>query len=267
MNSFIREYKNSLSTELCHEIIQLFENEDENNKHAGCTVSGVDTNIKHTLDYCIYDRKTMNCKNDLWMNIDNLLYSELQNKLSLYITELNNEFLSNPDISYNNFFKQTFLTDTGFMIQKYTKNVGKYVYHTDNYFDNVLMRERVITYLWYLNDVDVGGTTEFLGGSYEIKPEKGKLIFFPSCWCFPHRGNMPISNDKYIITGWFCRESSKHINNLINLNHCHRLNDISNNRLNDISNNSLNDISNNSLNHLPISTLKPPIIYLPEDIY
>jgi hypothetical protein len=35
-----------------------------------------------------------------------------------------------------------------------------------------------------------------------VKPEAGKLLFFPATWTYPHRGMMPISNDKYIITGW-----------------------------------------------------------------
>jgi hypothetical protein len=35
-----------------------------------------------------------------------------------------------------------------------------------------------------------------------IKPKSGKLLIFPACWTYPHRGTMPISDDKYIITGW-----------------------------------------------------------------
>ena len=60
---------------------------------------------------------------------------------------------------------------------------------------------------WYLNDVEDGGETEFCG-DFTIRPEVGKLIFFPASWCYPHRGKMPISGDKYIITGWL------HINNI-----------------------------------------------------
>ena len=61
---------------------------------------------------------------------------------------------------------------------------------------------RVITFLWYLNTVEEGGETELLG-SVNIKPERGKLLLFPASWTFPHRGKMPISHDKYIVTGWF----------------------------------------------------------------
>ena len=59
----------------------------------------------------------------------------------------------------------------------------------------------VITYIFYLNDVEEGGETE-IRRKCKIKSKAGKLLLFPSCWTFPHRGVMPISDNKYIITGW-----------------------------------------------------------------
>lgn len=46
-----------------------------------------------------------------------------------------------------------------------------------------------------------GGETEFWS-KYRIKPEAGKLVLFPASWAFPHRAIVPLSSDKYIITGW-----------------------------------------------------------------
>ena len=51
-----------------------------------------------------------------------------------------------------------------------------------------------------MNDVKVGGTTDF--ENFSIQPEAGKIVIFPSTWNMFHRGVMPISNDKYILTGW-----------------------------------------------------------------
>ena len=34
------------------------------------------------------------------------------------------------------------------------------------------------------------------------KPKQGSLLLFPATWTYPYSGSMPISNDKYIITGW-----------------------------------------------------------------
>jgi hypothetical protein len=55
-----------------------------------------------------------------------------------------------------------------------------------------------------LNDVQDGGETIFM--NCKIKPKKGRLLIFPSTWTYIHGGNIPISNDKYILTGWYYRE-------------------------------------------------------------
>ena len=87
------------------------------------------------------------------------------------------------------------------LIQRYYKGKGKYIKHNDFAIKWDEKKYRVVTFLWYLNDVTEGGETEFWG-SHKIKPEAGKLILFPACWSFPHSGLMPISHDKYILTGW-----------------------------------------------------------------
>jgi hypothetical protein len=51
-----------------------------------------------------------------------------------------------------------------------------------------------------LNTVEEGGHTVFLE-NYKIKPEQGKLLF-PSFLRYPHTGKIPLSDNKYIITGW-----------------------------------------------------------------
>ena len=71
-----------------------------------------------------------------------------------------------------------------------------------------------LTYIWYLNDVIEGGETEFFG-NYKIKPEVGKLVLFPACWSFPHCGLMPISSNKYIITGWLYLSFNEKLNKII----------------------------------------------------
>jgi hypothetical protein len=47
-----------------------------------------------------------------------------------------------------------------------------------------------------------GGETEFLYQKCRFKPEKNTLLVWPSQFTHIHRGNPPLSNDKYIITGW-----------------------------------------------------------------
>jgi len=93
-----------------------------------------------------------------------------------------------------------------FKIQHNKINEGRYWFHTDESVDyiNGNLINRHLTYLYYLNDVQDGGETIFM--NCKVKPKKGRLIIFPSTWTYIHGGNTPISNDKYILTGWYYRK-------------------------------------------------------------
>ena len=53
----------------------------------------------------------------------------------------------------------------------------------------------------YLNTVSNGGETEFMQGA-KIKPSTGKIILFPGAFPYLHRGLIPRSDDKYILSSW-----------------------------------------------------------------
>jgi hypothetical protein len=197
MNEFIFEIPNSLPDALCDDIITMYELEDY--KYKGQTLGGVNTSIKDTTDLVMP-------KNDkVWERTETILYKQLMNGLDEYIKHLNKDEYSNINNKYHIFDNSDLHVDC-FMLQKYNKCKGRYVYHNDFTNESEKNRYRVITFIWYLNDVTDGGETEFFGGKINIKPEKGKLVLFPASWAFPHRGKMPISNDKYIITNWFYKK-------------------------------------------------------------
>lgn len=198
-DKYIYLNKNSLSPEICLDIIQLYENENTSSKHEGLTQGGLNKNVKNTVDFNIP------VNDEKWYKYYKLLNNELSINLKKYFSNLNNnnEFKNIDQLSdetYVFFENNNFLSNV-FMIQKYTKNEGKYIYHNDFRIDLAEKKYRVLTFLWYLNTVEEGGETSF-GEDFKIKPEMGKLLLFPACWTYPHAGKMPISSDKYIITGW-----------------------------------------------------------------
>jgi hypothetical protein len=67
---------------------------------------------------------------------------------------------------------------------------------------NLEHRTRICAFILYLNDVEEGGETEFLYQKTRIKPERNKLILWPTSYTHIHRGNPPLSGEKYILTGW-----------------------------------------------------------------
>jgi hypothetical protein len=91
------------------------------------------------------------------------------------------------------------LGDTGFQVQRYEEGHGFYTEHIDGGpFGET--KSRFLAALIYLNDVDEGGETTFTKSGLKIKPEAGKVLIFPSHWLYPHRGEIPLSGHKTIIT-------------------------------------------------------------------
>ena len=201
IDNYLYINNNSICKQLCDDIINLFE--EQTCKYEGVTAAGLNKNIKDTTDFVI-PRKDVELEIiKKWERIDKFLAKELDRNVKKYIQNLNNKMNiieENSDSKFNMCSTDLLVTNE-FMIQRYIKNKGRYVYHNDSSIDWNNKKYRIITYLFYLNTVDEGGETEFWG-EYKIKPESGKLMLFPASWVYPHRGMMPISNNKYIITGW-----------------------------------------------------------------
>ncbi len=98
--------------------------------------------------------------------------------------------LSNLDDAYLNAVK----------VQRTSPGQGYHVWHCEQ--GGRDSAHKLAFYILYLNDVEEGGETEFLYQHQRIKPEKGKLVIAPACFTHMHRGNQPLSCDKYIATGW-----------------------------------------------------------------
>ena len=197
---FIYENENSLCHELCDEIIENFENQ-ETGRYEGLTKGGLQKHIKNTVDLVIPK------DDEKWNIINKTLLREVNKNITKYVNDINLQYIdcnNNENTTINNFsiLNEKHFTVDDFMIQRYLSNDGKYIYHNDFSVEVETQKFRVLTYLWYLNDVLEGGETDFFNGKVQIKPKKGKLILFPASWTFPHCGKMPKSSNKYIITGW-----------------------------------------------------------------
>jgi hypothetical protein len=205
MKEFICEFPNSIPDMLCEDIINMYEIEQDR-IYEGIVHSGLRKEIKDTTDLGI------NKQDDKWLKIEKFLYNELGRCYKEYVKKINKEFSFDDSVFENTNNSYKMLDDNcfvhSFMIQKYNKGVGKYIYHDDFTVDYSENSYRTVTFLWYLNTIEHGGTTDFLNGKVQIKPERGKLVLFPASWCFPHCGRTPLSDDKYIITNWFYEKFS-----------------------------------------------------------
>ena len=115
----------------------------------------------------------------------------------------------NFDIAWNHYAKHTGGLDaygvpfhfTQLKIQKTLPTEGYHVWHIEHGkgFDN---EARAFVFTIYLNDVKEGGETEFLHFSKRIKPKTGRIVIWPAGFPYVHRGNPPLSGEKYILTSW-----------------------------------------------------------------
>jgi len=187
-NPFIWTKENSLSKEFCDKVIEKFD-KDERSYVGKIKNFNVDLNVKKSLDLHISYL-------DDWAKEDKIFCESLAESLKLYQNHLLNnsiELMLFPFIFYSN------VIDWGYQIQK-TVPGGFYTWHVD-YDMSSSGYARWLTYIWYLNDVDDGGETEFYDGTV-IKPKAGTILLFPSTWTYVHRGCKLKSGVKYICTGW-----------------------------------------------------------------
>ena len=175
---FIYIQKDALPKSFCDNVIEKFELDDR--KRQGQVGSGVRLDIKRSCDLSITGKED-------WKSYDEAFFKSLNNALKEYLKFIPQEFIEFKALS-------RFEDDTGYQIQK-TQPGDYYIWHHDQ------TKTRLVTFIWYLNDVKDDGYTEFIDGT-RIQPEAGKLIIFPATWDFLHRGVSPKTETKYICTGW-----------------------------------------------------------------
>ena len=106
---------------------------------------------------------------------------------------------------YNDYKQQwPFLTKTNseldiptFTLQKYNPGDHFSLIHCER--NSTLTMHRVFAWMTYLNDVEVGGKTNFPRLDYAVSPKRGRILIFPSTWQYRHSGMPPESDKKYIV--------------------------------------------------------------------
>ena len=196
-NQTIGLFDHTIPRESCQEIIDVFE--DAKSKgicFPGRTLGGEDSNVKDTWDimtedlYDGYDREKVDTLNDL-------LASTANTYVEKYIDKFPHQEIWDP---MQMFGEGTYYPS--WQIQKYEKGVGHYNgWHTEEPY-KLTNACRLFVVMWYLNDVHEGGTTDFLYSEHSIQPQAGRFLCWPAGFPWIHRGSMPISEDKYIITTW-----------------------------------------------------------------
>tara|TARA_R110000824_G_scaffold101901_5_gene241942 strand:- start:891 stop:1436 length:546 start_codon:yes stop_codon:yes gene_type:complete len=173
---FIEVYENAISDEICDSIIKQFED-----------------SIQTGASFRERSPSTERSDSVLYLNEMNQILVDKFNQELIRVSEgYREKYPTLKNLSMKSFTVK---------VQKTEPSEGYHHWHCEQSTPDSITR--IIVWSVFLNDVDEGGETEFLYQKRRVKASKGNLLIFPASYTHTHRGNPPLSNTKYIATGWF----------------------------------------------------------------
>jgi len=187
INNFIGVYDNYITKEDCDKAIKLYEDQNKFNN----TINRIDREKASILQKQDQQFFAAPFNLDVWW-------------------ESLKPMMFNFDMAWKHYAKNTGAEDaydkipfnyTSLKIQKTLPTEGYHIWHIEHTkgFEN---EPRAFVFSIYLNDVEEGGETEFLHFSKRVKPKTGRIVIWPAGFPYLHRGNPPLSGEKYILTSW-----------------------------------------------------------------
>jgi len=184
-HNFIGIYEKTIPDNLCEELIDFFEKCDK----LGLTVN----------------RQQLDKASKLAKHDDSLFVSDTLNLINYKIIQTFSDLFWS--VAYKQYADEYPVLSTvtqhkiyEFKLQRTQIGGGYHIWHCEQ--GDKLTSGRLLTFTCYLNDVEEGGETEFLYYPKRVSAKKGTMLIFPGGFTHTHRGNPPISNTKYIVTGW-----------------------------------------------------------------
>jgi hypothetical protein len=219
MSDFIEIYDDALSPEFCQQMIAVF----EGSKHLmpGKAGGRVDTNKKLSTDLHLNDHPDYAQLLQTITQVTTRYVAQYMEKYRFALIAPLALTLQHPKtgqpvaLTHENFDEIAAGKTQDLMMslyrlgkiqaQRYAKGSGNYNYWHCEVYPMAPHNEqlhRSLLFMFYLNDVAEGGQTEFYYQNKAISPKAGRMVIAPAYFTHTHRGCVPISNDKYILTSW-----------------------------------------------------------------
>jgi len=170
----------ALDKALCQSIVKLFDADEGKWRGKIVLEENNSTYKKDTKNS--WDLEILN--EGAWQSTFQRIHQQIESCLSHYLKR--SPVLQSYDLQI-----------TGYKIQMYPKNEGYFNWHADSVGHH--NGNRVIAMVLYLNDIELGGETEFFYQNIKVAPKAGHLVLFPTGWNYMHCGHISKSADKYII--------------------------------------------------------------------
>jgi len=187
ITNFIGVYDNYITKEECNKAIKLYEDQNKFNNTIN-RIGTEDSSILQKQDQQFF--ATEETLDFWWTPLKSLIF--------------------NFDVAFKHYEKNVGALDTygidnfhytQLKIQKTLPTEGYHVWHIEHG-KGWEQEPRAFVYTVYLNDIEEGGETEFLHFSKRVKPKTGRIVIWPAGFPYVHRGNPPLSGEKYILTSW-----------------------------------------------------------------
>ena len=186
IDNFIGVYDNYITKKECDKAIKLYENQNKFN---------------NTINRIGFENASILKKQDQQ-------FFAQQDNLNVWWKELES-IIFNFDIAFKHYTQNTGASEaygvpfhfTSLKVQKTLPTEGYHLWHIEHG-KGYDLEPRAFVFSIYLNDVEEGGETEFLHFSKRVKPKTGRIVIWPAGFPYLHRGNPPLSGEKYILTSW-----------------------------------------------------------------
>jgi len=185
---FVYVGENIVSSRDCKNLIKYFEKHSELHEPGKQGKSEINKDLKSSTDICFLPEHSSNkecvkCLNPFLKSLDAEVFNVYAKRFHLGLLQMESWSLC-----------------PYFNIQRYFPGEGYFNWHSES--SSKESSNRKIVWMFYLNDVENGGT-EFYHQNLCTEAKEGSLVIWPADWTHLHRGHNEQKSVKYILTGWY----------------------------------------------------------------
>ena len=131
--------------------------------------------------------------------IDITQEASFEQYLNPYYARIDQVYNHYKSVVQETFFPDKYAHESARLKMYHANDYDQFGWHVDVGDKN--SASRFLVMFTYLNDVEEGGVTRFKSDlDFTITPKQGRIVVFPPMWMFPHIGEKPVSNSKYILS-------------------------------------------------------------------
>jgi hypothetical protein len=202
-NDFVGVWPGLMPKTVCKKFIDVFELAYQRDSIIDEPINGIDDIPEQIPENAYMTGSTQFENAQLGRDDTSLLLNYTSDKLSYECNQYLQACLQHYVSQYPQLIPVKMIS-TDIKMQKTRPGGGYHHFHYES--SNWQCGQRELTWIIYLNDLPEGeGETEFLYQRRRIRPTAGTVVIWPAGMTHVHKGNTVLTQDKYILTGWYIK--------------------------------------------------------------